>query len=306
MTRIPLEERQGQVLRTLLHNFVAHPLAAALWLAGLPGLGDWLHDATKPGGSDDDEPRFRWHWQNLNERRDGTVGPPTNGRAWFKGTPIGDVGVEWVLWRKGGLLLSIQSPGYDDDLSVAVGLGPALFLSFDAPWARRLAQILGLNDKEIRLAIHDGAIWWAFQHPIHEWRRGTPWWRYFVLHLDDLVLGKQHFESKVIEERSVLVPMPERNYRGKAKVELKTWRRRWLPEERIGVSIEMDRGEQIPIPGKGESGYGCDEDALFGGSYPARTIDEAIGQVVASALRTRRRYGGENWRPAPKPVEVQA
>lgn len=51
MSRAPLAQRRGHVLLTLLHNCVVHPIAAVLWLAGLPDLGDWLHDSTRPRGT---------------------------------------------------------------------------------------------------------------------------------------------------------------------------------------------------------------------------------------------------------------
>jgi hypothetical protein len=49
MSRAPLTTRRGYVALTLLHNCIVHPLAGVLWLVGLPELGDWLHDSTRPG-----------------------------------------------------------------------------------------------------------------------------------------------------------------------------------------------------------------------------------------------------------------
>lgn len=59
----------------------------------------------------------------------------------------------------------------------------------------------------------------------------------------------------------------------------------------------------IPIPGKGENSWDCDEDAAFSGSMPAATIEEAIGKLVGDILRDRTRRSGTSWVPERGPAE---
>jgi hypothetical protein len=55
----------------------------------------------------------------------------------------------------------------------------------------------------------------------------------------------------------------------------------------------------LPVPGKGENSYDCDEDAVFGGSIPARNADEACGRIVGSVMHDRARRAGPGWTPGP-------
>jgi hypothetical protein len=47
----------------------------------------------------------------------------------------------------------------------------------------------------------------------------------------------------------------------------------------------------IPHQGKGENAWDCGDDATFGLGCSARTVPEAIGEVVAVCLKDRRSYG---------------
>lgn len=63
--------------------------------------------------------------------------------------------------------------------------------------------------------------------------------------------------------------------------------------------------EPVPVPGKGENSWDCGENATYGMSCAADTIEEAIGKFVSSTLRTRTRYGGQNWTPKQKAAAAE-
>lgn len=248
---------------------------------------------------------FRWHWFNRNERPDGTMGLPTEGRAtgyFSEGDPnlggwdIAEVNLEWALLAD--FVHAQVQFGSSGSLKLSVGLGPTFWLKIAQPSIATVVKGFGLCDREVHLSYHDKAIWWTFLTPRGHWESRWPWWKNFSLHLDDLLLGRRKYETQVLREEQVLIPMPERSYRGTAKVLRQTWKRpRWFPLRDTCVQIDMDEGEQIPVPGKGENSWDCDEDAVFGGGYPGSTISGGIGAMVASVLSTRRRHGGSSWVP---------
>jgi hypothetical protein len=89
-----------------------------------------------------------------------------------------------------------------------------------------------------------------------------------------------------------------------------TWKRpRWPATARSrsyewAVVSNPEGRTGLPVPGKGENSYDCDEDAVFGGSIPARNADEACGRIVGSVMHDRARRAGPGWTPDPvKPRE---
>lgn len=152
--------------------------------------------------------------------------------------------------------------------------------------------------REISVRVHNWAVWWSVWSPMGEWHSKCPKWREGSWH----PLGHHHRQSETeVERRDVVVHMPERGYRGTAVRTLTTWGFERLPRlfdrQMSHVEIKMAEGEQIPFPGKGENSWDCGEDATYSASGPARTIEEAVGNLIGSTLERRRRHGGENWVP---------
>ncbi|HXI16285.1 MAG TPA: hypothetical protein VNM48_07925, partial [Chloroflexota bacterium] len=79
-----------------------------------------------------------------------------------------------------------------------------------------------------------------------------------------------------------------------------TWgRRRWphWPLTRRMVRADVQVPEGVPHPGKGENAWDCGEDATYALTCAEQTPEAAVGRLVESVLRDRRRYGGDQWRP---------
>lgn len=243
------------------------------------------------------ERRFWFHWQNLNERRRGMdgrapVGVPWHGRAWLH-FDRNESHVEWVIgglsahlgirFNSEGILLSLAVPLF----SLYFGLnGPSFWRDYKK------------GDREIRVSVHDWAIWWNFWTDPHSWGSSTPRYRNGSFHFLDFLLGRHRYTDRDLSFRWVEVPMPERTYYGCARLHESTWKRpRWFPRRLVRVEIEMLPGEHVPFPGKGENSWDCGEDATFGISCKATTIDEGIAHLVKSALESRTRHGGHQWRP---------
>ena len=146
------------------------------------------------------------------------------------------------------------------------------------------------EERQFSLRIFDWTIWGDFYSKTMESNSSDPWWMRWNFSIPDFFLGKYKYETKTLETRNVKIPMPEKNYDAVVKIFLSTWKRpRWLfTKKRIRADIEIPEG--IPHPGKGTTSYNCGNDALYGGTYQATNVNDAICEVVKSALWYRLNY----------------
>jgi len=198
------------------------------------------------------------------------------------------VGFEWALFRiRCGI-------GVDVDEDVTFGLSLPLLGSFYLSFEGFLRKHYY---REIRLAIHDRALWWNFWTDLHEWSSRTPKWRQGSWHPIDTFLGRAKYSKEVLAEEPVVIPLPEGPREATASTALATWKRpRWVKHQRYFVDIEIPRG--APFPGKGENSWDMGEDGIFGMATEGRSVEKAIARVVERVLENRRRYGGSrDWKP---------
>lgn len=233
---------------------------------------------------------MRFHWQNLNERRTARNQPqvygwPHEGRCWlYVGESV--THFSWNLWSR----FCIFEIGIDDEngLVLSVALPPVAFW-FSFNWGRGFRR-----SRTFKISVHSWAIWWhVWKDWTDGWNSKDKWWqrREGSFHPIDFLFGRIICSEREIERRDILVPMPEKAYPATARlIENTRSRRRWLPKRSIGVSIDVPGG--IPHQGKGENSYDCGVDGIYGLHCKARTIPEAVGTLVGSALNNRVRYGG--------------
>lgn len=247
---------------------------------------------------------MRFNWQNLNEDREGNVkGWPYHGRSWLN---IGDrttIRFEWHLWRRSAAA-EISLDGSESEAKLHMALLPvSLWFAISTPALRQVAEKLirpkSYGERAIGIRFFDWTLWWQVWMPDNESSSTDPRWRRGSFDVRRFLLGNEVVTRRVLEGRAIVVPMPERSYRGKAALlEITRKRPRWFAEHYRAVDTKMDDGEQVPIPGKGENGWDCGNDATFASYTPADSIEEAIGKFVTSTLRTRQRRGGD-WNPPP-------
>lgn len=198
----------------------------------------------------------------------------------------------------------------EDPIGWMVGFGLAtVYGSLDSKPIRRLAKFVAdtlvpgdmdskWSGRDFGIRFFDSAVWWDLGSDDYGWTSGRPKWKDGSWH----PVGRKMRTSEpvVLETREVLVPMPERSYRGTATMTEALWGYTKLPsffhEKHRSVTIEMHEGEQIGVPGKGENGWDCGDDAIFSRGGREDSIEDAIGGLVASALRTRKKHG---WSYAP-------
>lgn len=238
----------------------------------------------------------RWHWQNLNEHRNGQVRGSglRHGRAWLY-TNGPTFHTEWVLGKL-GLALSVELESYGDDDVLLHGAVPgvSVFLGgrkvIPQSWLPR-------EPKELRVSCHSGKLWWNVWTPVHSWSSRTPKWRDGNFDPTDFLLGRPQYSTRELSTHRAEIPMPEGVYPATVVLSEATWKRaRWpWPKRLLRAEITPDQG--VPHPGKGENSYDIDEDATYSMTTQASSVSEAVGKFVASVLRDRERHGGANWRP---------
>src|SRR6266702_6474682 len=239
---------------------------------------------------------FFWHWQNL--KKEDSTKQWLYGRAWLHHRPQGVFGVEWNIPTR-SFHIDLTVGGCEDQLRISVACRLfGLYLSFERwPWLQKWKAARDSHGKETSLAIHHWALWWRVWHDEHVWKSTTPKWRHGTFHIDDFFLGKQKYTCEYGEVQQATLTMPEASYPVEIKPMVQTWKRpRWpWPLVRKGFDIDIPGG--VPIPGKGENSWDCDDDAIMATGSSAPTIQEALDGLVKQVNKRRERYGGKNWLP---------
>jgi hypothetical protein len=249
-----------------------------------------------------------FHWQNLNEKRTDSnghtpTGLPYHGRAWWHIHDRFTIQFSWHLWSHFCGLSATLDQG-EPEIKIHAALPPvSLWLMFETPkvyqWARDL-KIPGYEGREVAIHVHDWALWWHVWSDPHGWNSKTPRWRQGSFNIPDFFLGKMKYESRLIEREEVLIPMPEKAYRAVIEIKEDSWTRSRFRTTHNMMRAHVDMKEPIPVPGKGENSWDCDQDAIYSSTFAASDVSDAIGKVVTSVMSSRFRHGGRNWKPETK------
>lgn len=163
--------------------------------------------------------------------------------------------------------------------------------------------------RETGIQVHHGIVWFSLWSA-DEWSsfdnmklpwNGNGWSKNF--RVMDWILGKPTYEAEKEWEGDVQVYMPEGAYNATLTLERERNKRRWPLGRRWAcrATIEVDGG--VPIPGKGENSWDCDDDAIFSSSFPfdrkgVPMIERFLVEKFAfHVLKRRARYGSLSWRP---------
>jgi len=248
------------------------------------------------------------HAQNLNEDRLGKIKGSIlrHGRCWFHFGKDRCVGFEWNLFKWRGLRFDIGLAHYDCALSISVAF---LFFSLHAHldhyqlenWiqdkTKRKDETYG-SGREIGFHTHEWALWWfLWSDPMCSASK-DPWYvRTHKFEPREILFGDIKCSYELIAQERIKIAMPESVYEGTCKIELVTRKRPRSPFKDQFYRADMDIPKGIPHPGKGENSWDCGEDATFGLSCQASSVEEATAKLIESVLKSRRRYGGKDWVP---------
>jgi hypothetical protein len=252
--------------------------------------------------------RQRCHWQNLNDKKDGTQGSLwRHGRAWFhrKWKPEtehrSNVCFSWNFeprcWF--GAKVSLFDGDSDRDVNFSLHLGLAHFYlgvenvipkKYCYPrhsWAHCTGVVL--YEDHLSVAVHHaGSDCWEC--------RGWKGW-YWSCFVNDAFWGRAKYSETPIYEGEAVLEMPEGSYPVKVRLVESVWKRPRKPwaDRMRRANLDIERG--VPTPGKGENSWDCGQDATYGLTCPASTVEEALASLRASVMRDRERYGGKDWKP---------
>lgn len=240
-------------------------------------------------------------YQNLNDSKRYW----SYGRAWLRRRDwykkrCGALSLEWTIpashngWS---LTFGGGDSGRDFGFTFAIPLLVTFFVTLDDAFKRQLFayDFDRGQDRQIGCYFHESAFrYQIWVGTMASWSRRYPWcqwWRQGTIDFADLLLGRRsHHLEELKSGIPVVVPMPEGNYHGTAKIERRTWKRpRWFAFSRVSTTIDCPKG--IPFAGKGENSWDCGDDGLFGWGAEGESIEKAIASGIESVLVSRRRNG---------------
>lgn len=174
----------------------------------------------------------------------------------------------------------------DEDLTFNICIPYLISLYFST-------NLIRGKDRELEVYVYDWSIWWKLWASNMDWNYKVPKWRDSCFHILDFLFGKNKYNREIIEERDVLIPMPEGNYEAHIKLCKDTWKRPiGFTKTILRIDAQIPKG--IPHAGKGENSWDCGDDATFGMCCQAKSIAEGIGEIVKNSIKTRIKYGGWN------------
>lgn len=242
-----------------------------------------------------------FHHQNLNEKGHGLKGSLLrHGRCWLKWADLkSEIEFEWHLTsRTACVKVDVGGIAAEDEITFKLAFPPvALYLTFRDPLFDSLVERCGGRATGVTFLspLHVNFELW---NTIGGWCRGQPKWWSNSIDFTDLLLGKAETTITPLDIVDVGVPMPEGNY--PAQVKIRHWSRsrprwHWPIKQHIISSVEMK--EPIPVPGKGESSWNCDDGDVHSATFPVSTPAQAVAEMVKTCLRTRERYASLDWTP---------
>lgn len=228
--------------------------------------------------------------------------------SWFK-----ECNITWYITNNTKLKLEydwwghrLKSLGVDiateDDEVFTLGICPYFFSLYITLKNFKLAQWVSNkikrkdekygNGRSIGISFFESSMWIELWNDPNESRSTDPKWWSFHINFADILFGKQNCTKELLEERAVLIPMPEKAYQGHAKLYKYTWKRpRWFKRE--VKRVELDIPEGLPMEGKGENAHDCGTNATFSMTTgECNSIPEGVGILVGSVLKDRVKYGG--------------
>lgn len=258
---------------------------------------------------------MRIRWQNLtqDDSRSTRKRLPKHGRGWLYYGELGrSIGFEWCFKADLGVAVTME-PGEGEVTLRLAPLIAALYLTLPMPrWLRtrlpgRWSSVHHTGRpvwiperRELSFSVHHGCLWWCLWRDDGVWYPGD--WRQASFDPARFILGDRKHSKEILSTEEVRVAMPEDTYHATVTLSEATWRWKrwpWWPLTRRRRTAEVDIPEGIPHPGKGENPWDCGEDATYGVGCSARTVEEAVGKVVETVTRDRRKHGGPGWTPSP-------
>ena len=210
---------------------------------------------------------------------------------------------KYFYWNKARSYLSLEigylpmcqlGIDFGEDLTFSIGFLIQFYISISTPKLKH--WLYKIEGREIRINMWFRKDWTVSLNLMSDetgWKKGG-WKRYWDI--TGMLKGKSKVSKHILEEKDILIPMPEKNYQGHAILVDWTWiYPRWFSETVRRCEIEIPEG--LPFPGKGENSWDCGDDAISSIiTGEVKSIAKAVGNLVGDVLGDRVRYGGwKDW-----------
>jgi len=245
-----------------------------------------------------EESGFFWHWQNL-KKEDHVRGKLLYGRGWIHHRKSRVVlGADWSIPTT-HLHGYIEFNGGDHQIMVSFACGLfALWVHIDG--SRLLARLPVMKPyypRKIGWSLFHWSFSWDIWNDDTGWAPRVPRWQHGYFAIPDFLFGRNAYTKVAFKPIPTVIPMPEGDYPATVTFFTQTWKRPRLPwpKSQTGADVDIEGG--IPIPGKGENSWDCDEDAYMSIGTSAGTVEEAVQDATTRVNKRRERYGGKNWQP---------
>lgn len=243
-----------------------------------------------------------------------------NRRKWWHFKNDRSIAIEIAGWKSNPSIY-VRVDGDERDICFHFAFGFGIWITFERflpkSWYPTYESSYGHGrlpeEREISFSFHGGSFWWNFWVS-EEWSSWTKnkTWKKGCWHIVDRIKGKRKYEKYELERSQYVLPFFEGNYNVEV---IKTQRidkwPRW-PTLKM-ISWEVRAGyykdgtfieKPIPVEGKGENSYDCDEDATYSISFPGhpykkdiKTPYEAALYFWHSMMKDRERRGSAKWLP---------
>lgn len=239
-----------------------------------------------------------------------------NKRKWWHLKNNRDIHIEFSGWKCNPSIY-FRVDADEREICFHIGMGFGLWVVFNGffPYSWYPKSVdkrykFSRTDRELSLSIHGGRIWWNIWKDDEYWNRKS--WRKNNFDFVGTIKGKHKYEKFEEDRREFVLPFFEGNY----NVEIIKYKRvdsytRWPKrvmttyEARFGYYENGEWKEKpVPVEGKGENSWDCDEDATYKISFPGypyrkdiRTPYDAALYAWHSVMQSRERYGSAKWVP---------
>lgn len=187
--------------------------------------------------------------------------------------------------------------GDGDEITINVGFGYQLYLSYGAHWickvwrhSREVSVDLwfrGFDLSYMSMSID------LYGGDDDHYNRVRKYYFYPIGNLLDIILGERIYSSVDTPCDNVIFDMPEAQYMAKVKIVDCAWKRPLSPFIKRARSVDFDFGDVgIPVEGKGENSWDCGMDAIFScsmGIEKDESVREARDKEILSIIKTRMR-----------------
>jgi hypothetical protein len=196
--------------------------------------------------------------------------------------------------------IGLRLGGDENDFTISAGIKGLFGFYFGLegliPWKWKMKTKMGYSPRQYGITLYEEYIWFDFHRDDYGFSEG---WKGLHLTFDwhKFVFGKTKYETVDHAPAKIWIKLPEGEYLADAKMFESTWSWKRFKKPHKMMRCEVTPEIPVPVPGKGENSWDCDDDAIYCSTFPCESLEEAAVEFAESIMRTRRKYASEDWVP---------